>query len=67
MTTALNWQDPIDLSLIQRKLENNFYASVPMFLADVRRTCSYRSFTVYCTFTPTPVVAALRATVDPAR
>ena len=47
MTTFLIWQDPIDLSLIQRKLENNFYASVPMFLADVRRTCSYRSFTVY--------------------
>ena len=32
-------KDPIDLSLIQRKLENNFYASVAMFLADVCRMC----------------------------
>ena len=63
MTTIPIWQDPIDLSLIQRKLENNFYASVPMFLADVRRIVIDR----YGVPTPTQVVAALRATVDPAR
>ena len=63
MTTLLIWQDPIDLSLIQRKLENNFYASVPMFLADVRRIVIHR----YGVPTPTPVMAAPRATVDAAR